>query len=112
MGYFRFQKRVKLLPGVSVNLSKSGASLTVGTPGAKVTVGPKGSHAHAGIPGTGVSYHQKLTRAERAFLTTGDAPYEEPRPWTPADHWFTKLFNRSLFLGFLFIAGYLFYATS
>lgn len=36
---FRFSKRVKVLPGLTFNLSKSGLSTTVGPPGAKVTMG-------------------------------------------------------------------------
>jgi len=29
MGYFRFQKRIKILPGLRLNLSKRGASVSV-----------------------------------------------------------------------------------
>ena len=56
----RFQKRLKLLPGLNINLSKSGASATVGTKGAGVNIGPGGITTNAGIPGTGLSYRQKL----------------------------------------------------
>ena len=34
---FRFSKRIKILPGVSINLSKSGVSASVGPRGAKST---------------------------------------------------------------------------
>lgn len=52
---FRFRRRVKLLPGVSINLGAKGASLSVGPPGAKVTLGKKGVTTTLGLPGTGVS---------------------------------------------------------
>ena len=52
----RFFKRIRLLPGVSLNLSKSGASLSFGPRGAKVTVGPRGIRKTVGLPGTGISY--------------------------------------------------------
>jgi hypothetical protein len=57
---FRFQKRISILPGVRINLSKSGVSTSLGPRGADVNVGPHGVTANAGIPGTGLSYRQKL----------------------------------------------------
>src|SRR5512143_201712 len=56
MGNFRFYRRVSIFPGLSVNLSKSGPSLTVGMRGAHVTVGGKGIRKTIGIPGTGIYY--------------------------------------------------------
>ncbi len=52
----RFQKRIKLLPGISINLSKSGISTSIGPRGAKVTVGNGKRRATVGIPGTGLSH--------------------------------------------------------
>ena len=57
---FRFQKRISILPGVRINLSKSGASASLGPRGADVNIGQGGVTANAGIPGTGLSYRQKL----------------------------------------------------
>jgi hypothetical protein len=62
----RFQKRLKLLPGLKINLSKSGASATVGTKGAGVNIGPGGITTNAGIPGTGLSYRQKLSAKNKS----------------------------------------------
>jgi hypothetical protein len=56
MGNFRFYRRVSIFPGLSVNISKSGPSLTVGMRGAHVTVGSKGIRRTVGIPGTGIYY--------------------------------------------------------
>jgi len=42
MGNFRFYRRVSIFPGLSVNVSKSGPSLTVGMRGAHMTFGSKG----------------------------------------------------------------------
>lgn len=52
----RFYKRVHLFPGVSVNVSRSGPSLTVGVRGAHVTVGRTGVTRTVGLPGTGIYY--------------------------------------------------------
>jgi len=57
---FRFWRRIRLVPGITMNLSKSGASLSFGPRGAKVTVGGRGSRATVGAPGTGMFYTQKL----------------------------------------------------
>jgi hypothetical protein len=54
MGNFRFYRRVRIFPGLSVNLSTSGPSLTMGMRGAHVTVGSCGVRRTVGIPGTGM----------------------------------------------------------
>jgi hypothetical protein len=56
----RFQKRLRILPGLRINLSKSGASASIGPRGADVNIGRNGVTTNAGIPGTGLSYRQKL----------------------------------------------------
>lgn len=57
---FRFYRRIKLAPGVSLNLGKKGASVSIGPRGAKMTFGPRGTRASVGIPGTGMRYEKKL----------------------------------------------------
>ncbi|HKZ70630.1 MAG TPA: DUF4236 domain-containing protein [Anaerolineales bacterium] len=56
----RFNKRISLGKFLRLNISKSGVGVTLGPRGANVTVGPRGSRATVGIPGTGLSYTQKL----------------------------------------------------
>ena len=58
MGFFRFRRSVKILPGVRWNLNKGGSSFTFGPRGFKYTVGNKGARTTVGIPGTGISYTQ------------------------------------------------------
>jgi len=57
---FRFWRRVRIAPGVTLNLSKSGGSLSFGPRGAKFTVGSRGKRATVGIPGTGLFYTTTL----------------------------------------------------
>ncbi|MEQ1505404.1 MAG: DUF4236 domain-containing protein [Myxococcota bacterium] len=57
---FRFWRRVKIAPGVTLNLSKSGASVSVGPQGAHVTVGTTGARVTLGLPGTGLFWTSKL----------------------------------------------------
>lgn len=53
---FRFRKSIKILPGVRINLSKSGPSLSLGGGGATFNVGGRGTRLTLGIPGTGIYY--------------------------------------------------------
>ena len=63
MGYWRFQKRKRVAPGVRLNLSKSGAGLSFGPRGARVSVGPRGLGAAVTLLGTGLTYvWRKKTR--------------------------------------------------
>lgn len=55
-----FRRRIKIAPGVHLNLSKSGVSTSVGPRGAKLTVGPRGTFVNTGIPGTGIYNRQKI----------------------------------------------------
>ena len=57
---FRFWRRIKIAPGVTLNLSKSGGSLSFGPRGAKFTIGSRGKRATVGIPGTGLFYTTTL----------------------------------------------------
>lgn len=53
---FRFYRRVRLCPGVSINVSRGGPSLSLGVRGAHVTFGRRGVTRTVGIPGTGLFY--------------------------------------------------------
>ena len=61
MGW-RFQKRKKLLPGVTLNLGKRGPGLSVGRRGARVSAGPRGLGATLTLLGTGLSYAWRRRR--------------------------------------------------
>ena len=56
---FRFQRRFRILPGLRLNISKSGISTSIGTRGAWLTVGTRGTRTTVGIPGTGLSYTEQ-----------------------------------------------------
>lgn len=53
---FRFHKGLSLLPGVRLNLSKSGPSLSLGPKGARLNLGSRGVRTTVGLPGTGISH--------------------------------------------------------
>lgn len=70
MGYARLWRRKKILPGVTLNLSKSGLSASFGVRGMHYTVGHGRRRSTVGIPGTGVYYttysHAHAHRAARS----------------------------------------------
>ena len=60
-----FRKRKQLIPGVTLNFSKSGVSTTLGGRGLSLNLGKKGAVATASIPGTGVYYKKNLSSKTR-----------------------------------------------
>jgi hypothetical protein len=61
MGW-RFQRRGKLLPGVTLDLGKRGAGLSVGRRGARVSASRRGLTATVGLVGTGLAYVWRRNR--------------------------------------------------
>ncbi len=52
--YMRLFRRVRIAPGISLNLAKHGPSVSFGVRGAHLTVGRSGIRRTVGIPGTGI----------------------------------------------------------
>ncbi|MHC2647422.1 hypothetical protein ACVJGB_010336, partial [Bradyrhizobium liaoningense] len=69
---FRFRRSFKLLPGVRLNLSSRGTSVSLGGRGFRYNIGPKGTRVTAGIPGTGLSW-TGYTPYAKAKISSGDA---------------------------------------
>jgi len=69
MASWRLFRRKNVLPGVRVNLSKSGPSLSVGVRGAHVTLGRRGVTRTVGVPGTGIFYTSRSGRHTGAHTT-------------------------------------------
>ena len=78
---FRFRKRLRLFKGAWINLSKSGASLSVGRKGATVNLNSKGVQETVGLPGSGLSY-----RTRRRKFSKPGGPASEPRGAVTAAH--------------------------
>jgi hypothetical protein len=69
---FRFFRRKKLFPGVTLNISKSGLSVSLGVRGAKLTLGSKGIRKTVGLPGTGLYYTEQTSYKKMADSTSDD----------------------------------------
>ena len=92
MGYFRFRKTFSVLPGVKINLSKTGVSTSVGGKGATLNVGHGKHNVTLGIPGTGLSYRtqastQLVIAAVVVVVVVGIAYLIQPELVTAALHW-------------------------
>ena len=74
---FRFHKRIRIFKGLTLNLSKSGTSWTVGGPGASVNVRGDKVTGTVGAPGTGLSYRQTLVDGSQpgSSDSAGGEPY-------------------------------------
>lgn len=76
---FRFFRRVQIAPGLRLNLSKSGPSLSMGKRGSWFTVGPRGNRVSAGLPGTGLYYTERVGgRKRRTRSSSRSAPSAAP----------------------------------
>jgi hypothetical protein len=60
--HLRFYRRFRILPGLWLNFSKSGMSITVGIPGFHLTFGSHGVTYSVGIPGSGLSMRRRIRR--------------------------------------------------
>ncbi|MDE9447203.1 DUF4236 domain-containing protein [Xenorhabdus bovienii] len=65
----KFRKRIKIAPGIYINISNSGVSTSIGGKGATINIGKKGAKATLGVPGTGLSYSTKLTDGKQKKKT-------------------------------------------
>ena len=77
---FRFRKRIKIAPGVYINLSKSGVSTTLGKPGASINIGKKGTRGKVGLPGTGLSYSSQLSKSKTSRTRQPSDPATTSQP--------------------------------
>ena len=84
MGW-RYRKRIKILPGIYFNISKSGISTNVGVKGASVTFGSKGTYVNTGLPGTGLYRRDKVTESRNSnncdsYLLNNESTYNKITP--------------------------------
>jgi hypothetical protein len=79
---WRFRKSFRVLPGVRLNLSKSGVSATIGVAPVHVNIGPRGVYGDVSIPGTGIYNRQRLDIPTHHESATPQVPANPTLPWT------------------------------
>jgi Protein of unknown function (DUF4236) len=60
----RFRRRIRIFPGLWLNLSKSGVSTSVGVKGLMVNMGRTKTKTTVSLPGTGLSYSETAKESE------------------------------------------------
>lgn len=76
---FRFRQTVRLFPGVRLNISKGGISVSAGVPGSTLNFGRHGTALTVGLPGTGMSYRTQLTGGRRG-VPPSQTSFPDTRP--------------------------------
>jgi hypothetical protein len=61
----RFYRRIPILGGLRLNVSRSGISTSIGRTGSWLTFGSRGARASVGIPGTGIGWTETSGRRGR-----------------------------------------------
>lgn len=80
----RFQRRISLLPGLRLNISKSSLGLSFGIPGARVSVNTRGEvYTSAGIPGTGLYSIERINLKKRKSSRKRQEPGDLVEPIPP-----------------------------
>ena len=74
MGW-RFRQSFTIVPGLRLNLSKSGLSASIGGAPFTMNIGPNGVMGTASIPGTGVSYRHHFGTTPADQPNAPDTPY-------------------------------------
>jgi hypothetical protein len=82
MGW-RFRHSFKIIPGVRLNLSKSGLSASIGGTPFTLNVGPRGVMGTASIPGTGISYRQHFGSVPQTDASSPSLPAPAPSGMEP-----------------------------
>ena len=93
----RFQRRIKLLPGLRLNISKSSLGLSFGIPGARASINTRGEvYTSAGIPGSGLYSVERINLRNRKRSRKKIQPGELARP-IPAPSLFSSRKKRALY---------------
>ena len=83
---FRFRRRIKIMPGLWLNLSKSGVSTSVGGHGLTTNIKGDKVTTTTSLPGTGISYRSTASKHQDA-----ERPEDAPAPPEGKVHWLLVL---------------------
>jgi hypothetical protein len=91
MGYFRLFRRVHVAPGLTLNLAKTGLSLSLGARGAHVTLSSTGIRKTVGLPGSGCFFTSKQgwhsgVHTAPQLTSASPAPPVQRSGWETAGH--------------------------
>ncbi|HEY9260851.1 DUF4236 domain-containing protein [Chitinophaga sp.] len=90
-----YRKRIKIIPGVHLNFSKSGISTSIGIKGASLTFSNKGTYLNTSIPGLGISNRQKISNNSKPQYPSPNQGTDEEdiRPNSPSSNLADNIFS-------------------
>ena len=96
---FRFFQRFRIAPGLRLNVSKGGVSVSAGPRGAQFTLGTSGTRATVGLPGSGLHYtvlnpHRQQNEAGQKSKQTDEVTGAQAAPASrrvPSLGWLQRL---------------------
>jgi hypothetical protein len=91
MAYFRLFRRVRVAPGLTLNLAKTGPSLSLGVRGAHITASRTGIRKTVGLPGSGCYYTSKNgwhsgVHTSEHFASATPSPSVQRSGWQAVGH--------------------------
>jgi hypothetical protein len=75
-----YRQRIRILPGVHLNLSRHGVGVSFGVPGYSISVGPRGTYETNSIPGIGIYRRRKIGGPA---VNTPGTPFKASTPQSP-----------------------------
>jgi len=114
---FRMRKTIKVAPGVRLNLSKTGASWSVGRKGATVNLKNGRARVSVGLPGTGLGYTTtlggaKVSTAPRELVADVTPTGAVARAWLALKVTLKALIGCALVTTFIGVAANPFHSAS
>jgi tetratricopeptide (TPR) repeat protein len=95
----RFHRSIGLGKLFRLNISKSGVGISAGLPGLRISTGPGGTYFTAGLPGTGLSYRQKVGGKKGEWPRRSSEPPPMKVQSLPAPGFFAPGHEKSLAKG-------------
>ena len=81
----RFRKSIKIAPGIKINVGKKSAGISVGGKYGGMSFNSKnGVRVRTSLPGTGISYSEKLSSSQTTSRTSAQGNVKKPlfqRTW-------------------------------
>ncbi|AMR88394.1 MULTISPECIES: DUF4236 domain-containing protein [Bacillus] len=90
---FKFRKSIKVAPGVKINVTHKGVGVSAGVKGASISTGPSGSRITTSLPGTGISYEQRISKKKgtKQRTSSSDSAIQNTTTTTPNNRSHTRV---------------------
>ncbi|WP_353158421.1 DUF4236 domain-containing protein [Myroides odoratus] len=91
-----YRRRIKVIPGIHLNISKSGISTSVGIKGASLTFRKSGTYLNTSIPGLGIYNREKISFNNNNTVDTSLSSSESQVFYTPDTDNMTEISSKPI----------------